>query len=478
MPDQLSGLFRRLQQSAEEGSSMNTGRLKWLGVLIPVFFTALVVYVAHSGLLPALAREPKTALVTGLVLVLSLAFSQFMFHHMDRMGRHIRRQAERAEALLEVARAVNSSLEVKVILQRAVDLAREHLNADLGEIHFVTDAEGEHGVRFSGLQKGWCPVEAEPTLRGLNGEVLRTGRPLRLGNRRTHSRSVNLPDNHPSIGPFMGVPIIVRGKTEGDILLIRALGALPFTQEDENFLQTVAHHAAVAMENARLYNKVRHVATLEERDRLSREIHDGLAQTLAYLSLQTRTVADLSAAGHREKAQATLNEVRNVIKHAYEEVRRVIFDLRTGPDPNLDFVAALQEYLYEFGLQSQVNVELQVNNGHLHLLPATEVQLTRIIQEALNNVRRHARARRAWVRLESRDEGYRVSIGDDGQGFDPAIDRTDGWPHFGLQTMRERAESVGGRLHLESQSGQGTRVIVDLPDNGYEHQIRETGKEA
>ncbi|HID63603.1 MAG TPA: GAF domain-containing sensor histidine kinase [Anaerolineae bacterium] len=455
---------------------MSATKLRGLSILIPVLFAAIVVHTAHCGVLPALSRNLKTVLATGLVLAASLVFSRFMFYLVDRMNRQIEQQAERAEALLEVAQAINSSLEVKVILQRAVDLARAHLNADFGEIHFLVEPEGEHGVRFSGLHKGQCPVKQKPTLRGLNGEVLRTGNPLRLDDRRVHPQSIDLPEGHPPIGPFLGVPIMVQGQTQADILLIRAPGSPPFTQEDENFLLTMANQVAVAVENADLYQKVRHVAALEERDWLSREIHDGLAQTLAYLSLQTRAVADLVAAGHLDKAQTSLSEVRNVIKHTYEEVRRAIFDLRASPDPDLDFVSALREYLYEFGLQSQINVELEVDDEDLHLSPTVEVQLTRIIQEALTNVRRHAGAQQAWVRLASTSTGYQVSIEDDGRGFDPTTSRSDGWPHFGLQTMRERAESVDGRLHVRSRPGQGTQVIVDLPTNGYERQIRETGE--
>ena len=443
---------------------MDLHRLHWLTVLVPAVALGLCEVVRHWFLERRLSSGIVSLLVTGVVVGGSYLFSRWIFGILFEMDHKTKQQAKRARAMLEVARTVNSSLDVKTILQYAVDLAREHVEADHGEIHYMKSA-GEHGVRFSGLREGECLVRQRPTLRGLNGEVLRTGRPLRLADRRDHPHSVPLPEGHPPIGPFLGVPIIVRGRVEADILLTRVPGREPFTQEDEDFLLTIANQTAVAIENARLYEQVCHVATLEERDRLGREMHDGLAQTLGYLNLRTRAIVDLMNDGQVGEACAMLDDMHQVVKEAYEDVRRVIFDLRSGPDLDLGFVPALRKYLYEFGLQTQIATELVIEGeDHFDPPPEVEVQLIRIIQEALTNVRRHAHARHVWVRIEANGMNSHVIVEDDGVGIkEEDKSRQPKWPHFGLQTMRERAESVGGHLEIEPRSGGGTRVMVTIP---------------
>jgi len=447
---------------------MNLRRLRWLGMLIPAVVLLVFEYLRYCTVALWLGKWGSVLLTLAIVFPGTYLFSRWVFHVVEQMEQNTLRQARRAHALLQVAQAINSSLEVKTILQRAVDLSREHLDASYGEIHFLTDGMREHGVRFSGLTAGSCPVRQEPTLAGLNGEVLHTGRAIRLDDRSEHLASIGeLPPGHPSIGPFLGVPILVRGRADADLLLIRPAGAPPFTQEDQDFLQIVAHHAAVAVENAKLYQEVYHLAALEERNRLGREMHDGLAQTLGYLNLRLRAATDQLAAHQETIAFDTLIETRRVVKYTYEEVRQTIFDLRSRPDPNLEFLPALQEYLYEFGLQSNLITDLVAPDDALYFLPGDEVQLIRIIQEALANVRRHAHAEHVWVRLKTNNGEQVIIVEDDGQGFDPQVGRVDGRPHFGLQTMRERAESIGGQLSIDTSLGQGTRVVVQLAPDRY-----------
>ncbi len=453
----------------EKWRQLDLDRLHWLTVLVPA--TALCLFELARRLFLESRFDSWTIslLAMGIVCVSSLSFSRWIFGIIFGMDRRVREQTERAHALLDVTRTINSSLDMNTILQHTVDLARAHVGGEYGELHFMKTA-GEHGVRFSGIQKGECPVRERPTLRGVNGEMLRTGHPLRLAERRTHPSSVPLPDGHPPIGPFLGVPIVVQGEAEADLLLIRAPGQEPFTQEDEDFLLTVANHAAVAIENARLYEQVRHIATLEERDRIGREMHDGLAQTLGYLNLRTRAVADLIDAGQPAKAREMLDDVRQVVKDAYEEVRRAIFDLRSGPHLELGFVPALREYLHEFSLQTQVQTELSIkdtqNGGRFDCPLKVEVQLIRIIQEALTNVRKHAIANRAWVHLGADGVTNYAIVEDNGVGLkeqEQRKPRQPGQPHFGLQTMLERAESIGGELEITSRPGGGTRVTVTIP---------------
>jgi signal transduction histidine kinase len=192
-------------------------------------------------------------------------------------------------------------------------------------------------------------------------------------------------------------------------------------------------------------------------------MHDGLAQALGLLHLKLQ-----GALGRTADAAAVaeaLREMARIADDAYEDVRRSIFELRTFVSRGLGLVPTLTEYLHEFSAQNGIAVELGVAEGTFDPLPAAcEVQAVRIIQEALANVRKHARAHRAHVRLQREGTWVRVSVEDDGMGWDlrTGSDRL----HFGLQTMRERAEAVGGRLEIDSAPGRGTRVVATLPGGG------------
>ena len=456
------------------------GHLRWVAVLFPAAILGLFGYFHSRYLVNTLPRTINIAIMVTMITAGSYLFARWIFGHVERLAEENRQQAKRAQALLELAEAINdSSLGMKTILQRAVDLSRKHLRASYGEIHYLHEGAGveEHGVRFSGLTPGSCPVKDCPTLGGLNGEVLRTGRAIRLKDRKDHPTTIGeLPEGHPPVGAFLGVPIIVRGGVEADLLLIRLPEDPPFTQEEEDFLQTIAHQTAAAVENARLYGEIRHLAVLEERDRLGREVHDGLAQTLGFLNLRLKAANTRVLKNQNDDAADLIEEARQVVKETYEEVRRTIFDLRSGISPDLALLPALEDYLYEFGLQCNIETDLQVTgNENTRFLPETEVQLVRIIQESLSNVRKHAEAKHVWVTIDCNERMRRVIIADDGKGFQHQENgrSRNGRPHFGLQSMRERAESIGARLSIESEAGNGngTRVVVELPRSGYYEQL-------
>ncbi len=238
-----------------------------------------------------------------------------------------------------------------------------------------------------------------------------------------------------------------------------------FGKADQDLLGGLAAQAAIAIENARLYETVRGMATVEERERLAREMHDGLAQALGFLSLKLALAERMGDGDPESPLRVSLAEMRKVAANAYEEVRQAIFGLRTMVSRGLGLVPTLSEYLHEFSQQAGLDVKLEVQHeGDLtKFAPEVEVQLVRIVQEALHNVRKHAGARTAWVRFGREGENILMSIEDDGVGFDPTAPPADGRRHFGLATMRERAESVGGDLTVRSLGGTGTQVVVRLP---------------
>ncbi len=217
-------------------------------------------------------------------------------------------------------------------------------------------------------------------------------------------------------------------------------------------------------ENAILLGETRQLAILEERDRLAREMHDNLAQMLGYLKLKTAILQDLVARNEIEPVTAGLLEMKQITNEAYTEVREAIYNLRTVATPANGFIATLEEYLAGYRRHHAIHTELVVADWRLTEFPAeVQAQVNRIIQEALANVRKHSGARHARVRFEQIDHHVQICIEDDGKGFDPAMPAEPARQHYGLAIMRERAQSIGGDLHVDSQPGRGTRIMLDVP---------------
>jgi len=229
----------------------------------------------------------------------------------------------------------------------------------------------------------------------------------------------------------------------------------------------VANRAAEELEEKvkdrteELFEQVRRLAILEERDRLAREMHDSLGQVLGFVNLKTKVAEDLIGRGRPAEAGTELAQMRGAVQEAYEDVRQAILSLRTTPQAK-GLLPSLREYVERMREQTGLDIRLESADG-LRLAPAVEAQVIRIVQEALTNVRKHAQARSVEVRFTRAGTGATVTIADDGKGFDVAgVEGAKGM-HFGLLTMRERAESIGGALQVTSEPGQGTKVILWMP---------------
>jgi signal transduction histidine kinase len=234
-----------------------------------------------------------------------------------------------------------------------------------------------------------------------------------------------------------------------------------------------------------LSRQVQRLAVIEERDRLAREMHDGVAQVLAFLLVRLDTIESLIERGRPEAAVQEVRLLRSSGESAYADVREAITGLRVRPEAGAaGMAAALREYAQQFGVRTGVEatVTLAGEDGP-DLGPAAELQLLRIAQEALANVRKHARATRVTVRLWQAEARWHLEVRDDGRGFDPATPLPPGQQHFGLPIMRERAESLGGTFAVRSAPGAGTVVLAVIPadatgdggDRGDPEAVRGTG---
>lgn len=261
------------------------------------------------------------------------------------------------------------------------------------------------------------------------------------------------------------VPISLEDKALGSVALW-ASKKNAFGKRHLQMISTVAGQTALLVDNYRLYLQASHQATLTERARLSREIHDGLAQTLGYLTLRTDQVVKWLRAGDAERAASNLEEISLMIEGAYTDAREAIDGLRVkAASESVD--DWLEQILTEFQQLCLIQVESNKLPG-VQFPSEVQTQLQRIVQEALSNIRKYSGAAHARVEWQKNDYWITLSIVDDGKGFEP--EDVPPIAKHGLRIMRERTELLDGDFQIESKPGDGTKVIVRLPNQ--HHRLR------
>jgi signal transduction histidine kinase len=447
--------------------AMTLRRLKWLAVLAPLLFLGAIELVRQT-VFPELFRAwPGYLLLGGGVLLGTLFFAEAVFGIVSRLQERLTRQNRELLALHGAGLGILGERDLETVLQLVVDRARDLIGARYGALSLLRDEGGIEAFLVSGITpEERARLGPPPVGHGLLGVVLEEGEPLRLDDLTRDSRSVGFPPGHPPMRSLLAVPVILHGRVLGNLYLTEKEGEPTFDDADEETLSRFATLAALAIENARLHRQIQALAVTEERERIAREMHDSLAQVLGYVNTKAQATEAFLQSGQSERAVAQLHQLAEASRAAYADVREGILGLRTSLGEDRGFIETLRGYLEQWQVQSGVSVALQTTPADRfepRLSPQSEVQLLRIIQEALANVRKHASATRVSVRLTLDAAHVAAVIEDDGAGFDPeALGRT-ALPRFGLATMRERAEAIGGSLTIDAAPGRGTRVIVRIP---------------
>jgi two-component system nitrate/nitrite sensor histidine kinase NarX len=236
----------------------------------------------------------------------------------------------------------------------------------------------------------------------------------------------------------------------------------PIGPGDRQLLETLGQHLGVAIENQRLVSRDRELAVFEERSLLARELHDSIAQSLAFLNIQVQMLEDSLQRDARGEVEEVLAGIREGVQESYDDVRELLTHFRTRVRHEEDIGVALRQMLTRFGTQAGLKTEFSDTGTGVPLHAESQLQVLHILQEALSNVRKHASATRVGLSVH-RDAVYRFAVSDDGRGFnvDAAPDATEA--HIGLRIMRERAQRIGGNIELRSQPGTGTQVVLTLP---------------
>jgi two-component system nitrate/nitrite sensor histidine kinase NarX len=367
--------------------------------------------------------------------------------------------------LYQVGTQVSASLELSHVLDAVAEGARQVLGADIGWVGLSDQEQSRVSVKaYSGTRtailNGLCvpiPMSFGEALPVLDVEDLMSDSPFARGTELTEQEG---------IVSLLGVPLR-RGEQVLGMVGVMTRERRRFSPADVQLLSRLAAQVVVAIENARLYEQVHYLAILEERDRLAREMHDELSQALGYMNLKTSLTTEQLARGQIPDAQSGLMELARVIQEAYTDVREAIFSLRTTVSSKAGLAAILQEYLADYQAHFGIRAQFSGDGETPVAFPEeVTVQIVRILQEALTNIRKHAGAKNVTLRLDQDDGHVRMTIQDDGRGFDPSTVAGKNGRAFGLDIMRERTKDIGGTLELYSRPGHGTRIVVRVPTSG------------
>jgi signal transduction histidine kinase len=409
-----------------------------------------------AALVMLYADQPPSAeidSVRALAKLAGQALANALVHQQDKAMR------ERMLALDDASKALASELSLDQVLQRIVVAAASIAGAQYGALGVV----GADGYLNQFITTGISQDEREsigspPRGHGLLGVLIRLGRSLRVSNIGKDPRRVGFPPNHPVMTSLLGVPIRIHGQVVGDLYLADKLGGPEFSEEDQRQIELLAAHAGIAIENARLYTQLGELTLLHERERIARDLHDGIIQDIYAATLQ---LEDIGEDVDQQPVRERLSGVTDRLSSTITDIRTYIQGLRARPlDGHLlaDGIAALtRDVDGQGGLRARFHLD-----GQPYEFPDDQANtLMLIAREALSNVVKYASAASVEVRLTYEGAGATLVVHDDGLGFDPRATRGD--EHRGIRNMRVRTDEVGGTLSLQSKPGAGTIVTAFVP---------------
>jgi signal transduction histidine kinase len=418
-------------------------RRRWLAVIVPVALVAIVELLSDTLLDEAVPFPWDTVLVTVVLAAIATVLARWAFARIDRLTGEVARRnhdLERRDATLEglhrLSLAITATADVDRVLSMVVDQARALLRSDAAALRLEA-GQGRDVEAASGAV-----------------ELLRAGDQLTEG--------AGTPGH--LAGSRLAAPLQLGGATIGS-LIVGSRSSRSYDADDLETLSSLANQAAIAIENARLQGRLRELAVSEERERIAREMHDGLAQVLGYVNTKSQAVERLLDTDRVDEARSQLDQLAAAARSIYVDVREAILGLRSSIAGDTGLVTAVETYAARFAESSKlaVRVDVDVETRELSLGSDADDEVFRIVQEALTNVRKHAAARRVVVSLRAIDGSLVVEIVDDGRGLGQATTPASDWPTYGMAAMRERAARAGGTIAWERAPTSGTLVRFEAP---------------
>lgn len=383
------------------------------------------------------------------------ATERVLTHRM--LEQRITDRSRELSVLYDVMAVVNASLDLETILHNSLDRVLALMGCQVGAIHLLEKTRGvlclaaSHGIPADIAND----IESVPVGNSLAGRVVEKDAPLVV------PVIANGPQSLPVLPAaanqtYLGVPVRARGEVLGVLSLIGKTGR-QFSNEEVSLLVSIADEVGVAVENARLYRQAEQLAIVKERERLARELHDSVTQSLYSLTLLSEAGRQLAAAGDFQYTEKYLGRVGEISQQALKEMRLLVYELRPLVLQQEGLVGALQQRLDAVEKRAGVDAQLVVE-GKIHLSMSAEEALYRVAQEALNNALKHAAPTRVTVCVRAKGDQVELEVIDNGKGFDPYSVGDKGG--MGLVNIRERVEKLGGTLEILSRPAEGTDVRV------------------
>jgi signal transduction histidine kinase len=366
-------------------------------------------------------------------------------------------------AVDEAARAIAGVLDLESALQLIVERVRSLVGARYAALGIVGPDDRIQRFITSGVSHDQrVAIGPLPRGRGLLGLIIRKELSYRIPNIGAHPDSSGFPANHPPMTSFLGVPVTSRGQSVGNFYLTDKQGASEFTSGDQRLVELFALHAGIAIDNARLHQQAADFAIVQERDRIGRDLHDGIIQSLYAVSLSLEDVPEIMVSSPGE-AEGRVDAAIDSLQASIRELRNFIYGLRPETFDGADVAAGIAALGEQFRYNTLIDIDVDVDPAATKdVSPEHGAELLHLVRESLSNTARHAKARHLYVTLRGEQKGSTLVIADDGVGFDASRPVAAG--HQGLSNMNARAAAIGATLRVESAAGEGTRIIVVLPN--------------
>ncbi|MFQ5455145.1 MAG: GAF domain-containing protein [Nitrospirota bacterium] len=373
-------------------------------------------------------------------------------------------------ALNVIATTVNQSLDLQIILENTLNKIMEVLDIDGGAVRVWNDEKEKLVLRaYRGISNSAADSVMELNWgEELAGEAAKSNKPILIYDTKKDvnlNKNIFIKEGYRSIAY---VPITSRNQVVG-VLNVASLNPRSFSEKDSQLLSSIGSQMGTAIENAKLFEKSEKLAVLEEREWISREIHDGIAQDMAYLNMQIKILEDSFTVYPMEQSIKEIKRIRNFVKGVSDDIRELLGDFRTKLEADHGLIPALKKYIESFGYEHNIKINFIVENkdkNEIKFSPRAEVHILRVIQEGLSNIRKHAKADMVKIEMRVESNIAKINIKDNGIGFDINKAKSKRGRHLGLEIMKERINKLGGEFKITADRGRGTRLTIIIPLEG------------
>ena len=357
--------------------------------------------------------------------------------------------------LIEAAAGVVGQSDLRAVLYETVEAAMHMTGAQYGALGVI----GHHNSLVEFLHVGMQPAQARlvgplPTGRGVLGTLIRSAETIRLDHLQDHPDSVGFPDNHPAMETFLGVPIRLGSRVFGNLYLTEKEDG--FTDADQSLVESLSVVAGAAVSTARLQDRLRRTAVVEDRERIARDLHDAIIQDLFAVGL---SIQGMSLRVEDTELRAMLTDAVERLDNAISELRRFIFGLRPPVWSGRNLQVEIDELIDQMSESYDTPVGLKVPATLGLIDPGTVETAIHLVREALSNALRHAQAATVTVTVDMVESDLVILVSDDGVGFDPATAKRG----MGLDNLTDRSKEAGGSVEIRSRLGSGTTLTLRIP---------------